>query len=78
LLYSSLVVVDDVSRRNRVDSTREIIYETVYTVDSKAAENLLQADSFVSTVGRDRSLLFSGQLRLDNSAGALHHKTAFI
>jgi hypothetical protein len=82
--------IDDVSRCDHVDSTlaSEIIYRTVYTADSKAVENLLQADSFVSTVVRDRSLLLSGQLRSDNQGesiydgrirrGALHHKTAFI
>jgi hypothetical protein len=60
----TLARVDDVSRRNRVASAREIIYEKNYAVDSKAVDNLLQVDSLVPTAVRDadRSLLLSGHL----------------
>jgi hypothetical protein len=60
----TLARADDVSRRNRVASAREIIYEKNYAVDSKAVDNLLQVDSLVPTAVRDadRSLLLSGHL----------------
>jgi hypothetical protein len=45
----TLARVDDLSRRNRVASAREIIYEKKYAVDSKAVENILQIDSLVPT-----------------------------
>jgi hypothetical protein len=36
----TLARVDDLSRRNRVASAREVIYEKNYAVDSKAMEDL--------------------------------------
>jgi hypothetical protein len=60
----TLTQVDYMSRRNRVASAREIIFEKNYAVDSKAVENLLQFDSLVLTAVRDpgRSLLLIGHL----------------
>jgi hypothetical protein len=58
----TLIRVDDLSRRNRVASAREIIYEKKYAVDSTAVENILRVDSLVPTVVRDRSFL-NGYLR---------------
>ena len=58
----TLARVDDLSRRNRVASAREIIYEKKYAVDSNPVENILQVDSLVPTTVRDRSLL-NGYLR---------------
>lgn len=49
----TLARVDDMSRRNRVDSAREIIYEKNYAVDSNAVENLLKVDSLIPTAVRD-------------------------
>jgi hypothetical protein len=58
----TLARVDDLSRRNRVASAREIIYEKKYAVDSNAVENILQVDSLVPTAVRGRWLL-DGYLR---------------
>jgi hypothetical protein len=55
----TLARVDDVSRRNRVASAREIIYEKNYAVDSDPVENLLKVDSLVPTAVRDRIAPFS-------------------
>jgi hypothetical protein len=53
----TLARVDDLSRRNRVASAREVIYEKNYAVDSKAMEDLLKVDSLVPTAVRDRSVI---------------------
>jgi hypothetical protein len=58
----TLIRVDDLSRRNRVASAREIIYEKKYAVDSTAVENILRVDSLVPTAVRDHSFL-NGYLR---------------
>jgi len=58
----TLIRVDDLSRRNRVASAREIIYEKKYAVDSTAVENILRVDSLVPTAVHDRSFL-NGYLR---------------
>jgi len=58
----TLARVDDLSRRNRVASAREVIYEKNYAVDSKAMEDLLKVDSLVPTAVCD-VLLFSVHLR---------------
>jgi len=48
----TLARVDDASRRHRVATARNIIYEKQYAVHSTAVENLLQADSLVPTAVR--------------------------
>jgi hypothetical protein len=53
----TLARVDDLSRRNRVASAREIIYEKKYAVNSRAVENLLKPESLVPTAVRGRSPL---------------------
>jgi len=45
----SLARVDDLHRRGRVKSAREIIYVNNYKTDSKAVEDLLKKDSLVPT-----------------------------
>jgi hypothetical protein len=45
----TLARIDDVKRRNRVETAREKIYEKGYVVDSTAVEDLLQGDSLVPT-----------------------------
>src|ERR1700676_583139 len=45
----TLAQIDDVKRRNRVETAREKIYEKGYVVDSKAVEALLQEESLVPT-----------------------------
>jgi len=45
----TLARIDNVKRRNRVETAREKIYEKGYVVDSKAVEALLQEDSLVPT-----------------------------
>ena len=45
----TLARIDDVKRRNRVETAREKIYEQGYVVDSTAVEDLLQEDSLVPT-----------------------------
>ena len=39
--------------RHRVASSREMIYDTNYAVDSSVVENLLQVDSLVPIAVRD-------------------------
>ena len=60
----TLARVDDLSRRNRVASAREIIYEKKYAVDSKAVVNPLQFDSLFLTAVRNprRFLLLIGHV----------------
>jgi hypothetical protein len=53
----TLARVDDLSRRNRVASAREVIYEKNYAVDGKAMEDLLKVDSLVPTAVRDRFVI---------------------
>jgi hypothetical protein len=53
----TLARVDDLSRRNRVASAREVIYEKNYAVDSKPMEDLLKVDSLVPTAVRGRSVV---------------------
>ena len=48
----TLARVDDLSRRNRVATARENIYEKGYAVNSNAVEKLLQAESLVPTAVR--------------------------
>ena len=43
----SLVRVDDVDRRNRLNTARKAIYEKNNTVDGVAVENLLKEDSLL-------------------------------
>jgi hypothetical protein len=45
----TLARVDNMTRRNRVASARECIYERNYAVDSAAVQNLLKEDSLVPT-----------------------------
>lgn len=45
----SLKRVDDLNRRSRIETAREIIYTKNYKTDSKAVEGLLQEDSLVPT-----------------------------
>jgi hypothetical protein len=45
----TLARIDDVKRRNRVETAREKIYEKGYVVDSTVVEDLLQEDSLVPT-----------------------------
>jgi hypothetical protein len=59
----TLARVDDLSRRNRVASAREIIYEKQYAVDSKPVENILKVDSLVPTDVRGRFPFLDGYLR---------------
>jgi hypothetical protein len=61
----TLARIDDMSRRNRIDSAREIIYEKNYAVDSNPVENLLKVDSLVPTAVRDlflSSVVISGDM----------------
>jgi hypothetical protein len=43
----TLVRVDDVDRRHRIATARNLIYEKNYGVDSAAIKRLLQKDSLV-------------------------------
>jgi hypothetical protein len=45
----TLARIDDVKRRNRVETARKKIYEKGYVVDSTVVEDLLQEDSLVPT-----------------------------
>jgi hypothetical protein len=45
----TLAWTDDVKRRNRVETARELIYRKNYGISSKAVERLLQEDSLVPT-----------------------------
>ena len=45
----TLARIDDVKRRNRVETAREKIYEKGYVVGSRVVEDLLQEDSLVPT-----------------------------
>jgi len=45
----SLVRIDDLNRRSRINTAREIIYCKNYKIDSKAVEDLLREDSLVPT-----------------------------
>jgi hypothetical protein len=45
----TLARTDDVKRRNRVETARELIYRKNYGISSKAVERLLQEDSLVPT-----------------------------
>lgn len=45
----TLARVDDVDRRHRIASAREIIYEKKFAVNSAAVNRLLQPDSLVPT-----------------------------
>jgi hypothetical protein len=45
----TLARIDDVKRRNLVETAREKIYEKGYVVDSKVVEGLLYEDSLVPT-----------------------------
>jgi hypothetical protein len=56
----TLARVDDVTRRNRVASARESIYEKGYAVNSAPVEHLLKKDSLVPTAVRVLSSLLSG------------------
>ena len=47
--HKTLARIDDVKRRNHVDTAREKIYEDGYVVDSMVVENLLQEESLVLT-----------------------------
>jgi len=47
--HRTLARIDNVKRRNRVETAREKIYEQGYVVDSTAVEDLLQEDSLVPT-----------------------------
>jgi len=46
----TLIRVDDESRRCKVDTAREIIYDKRYAVNSGAVENLLKGESLVPTL----------------------------
>jgi hypothetical protein len=46
----TLARIDDVKRRNRVETARELIYRQNYGISSKAVERLLQEDSLVPTM----------------------------
>lgn len=48
----TLARIDDVKRRDRIETAREKIYEKGYVVDSRAVEDLLQEDSLVPTAVR--------------------------
>jgi hypothetical protein len=48
----TLARIDDVKRRNLVETAREKIYEKGYVVDSKVVEGLLYEDSLVPTAVR--------------------------
>lgn len=43
----TLARIDDVDRRHRVASARDLIYEKNYAVDSAAIKRLLEKDSLV-------------------------------
>jgi hypothetical protein len=45
----TLARIDDVKRRNCVETAREKIYEQGYVVNSRVVEDLLQGDSLVPT-----------------------------
>jgi hypothetical protein len=45
----TLARVDDVNRRNRIATARDIIYKKNYTVHSAPVERLLQNESLVPT-----------------------------
>jgi hypothetical protein len=45
----TLARVDDVDRRHRVATARDLIYEKNYAVDSTAVKRLLEKDSLVPT-----------------------------
>jgi hypothetical protein len=47
-----LVRVDDVDRRHRIATARNLIYEKNYGVDSAAVKRLLQKDSLVPSAVR--------------------------
>ena len=53
----TLARVDDLSRRNRVASARDVIYEKNYAVDGKVMDDLLKVDSLVPTAVRDHSVI---------------------
>jgi hypothetical protein len=46
----TLARTDDVDRRHRVATARDLIYEKNYAVDSAAVKRLLEKGSFVPTV----------------------------
>jgi len=45
----TLARVDSLSRRGKVDSARQLIYEQNWAVDSKPVQRLLQPESLVPT-----------------------------
>ena len=44
-----LACVDNVNHRNKVETTRDIIYHKNYTVNNKASEAMLKEESYVAT-----------------------------
>jgi hypothetical protein len=51
----TLVRIDDESRRSKVDTAREIIYEKNYAVNSRAVDDLLMEQSLVPTLVSSKS-----------------------
>ena len=70
----TLARIDDMSRRNRVDSAREIIYEKNYAVDGNPVENLLKVDSLVPTAVSD---LFLSLVVISGNMHIFRYRTHF-